>query len=175
MRQRYLLVTVVMLLGLACVYASTALAPARAAEGDMLPGTATLAGTVHAPKPLKAAQVHLMNVDKNVLFMVYTSDGRYRAVNLFPGKYEVTVRADGLAGDPQKIELTAGASRTLDIPLREGPALGVRQGEFGFTTQRPGEVQLVTYDELYPREPGRPLLEKQCMYCHGKSFFPSKQ
>ena len=175
MRQRYLLVTVVILLGLSCVYGSTALAPARAAEGDTLPGTATLAGVVHAPKPFKAAQVHLMNVDKNVLFMVYTSGGRYRAVNLFPGNYEVTVRADGLAGNPQKIELAAGAGRTLDITLREGPALGVRQGEFGFTTQRPGEVQLVAYDELYPREPGRVLLEKQCMYCHGKSFFPSKQ
>src|SRR5436309_1879862 len=169
------LVTVVILLGLGCVYGSTALAPARAADGDTLPGTATLTGVVNAPKPFKAARVHLMNVDKNVLFMVYTSGGRYRAVNLFPGNSEVTVRADGLAGNPQKIELAAGAGRTLDITLREGPALGVRQGEFGFTTQRPGEVQLVAYDELYPREPGRVLLEKQCMYCHGKSFFPSKQ
>src|SRR5436309_2095221 len=168
-------VTVVILLGLGCVYGSTALAPARAADGDTLPGTATLTGVVNAPKPFKAARVHLMNVDKNVLFMVYTSGGRYRAVNLFPGNYEVTVLADGLAGNPQKIELAAGAGRTLDITLREGPALGVRQGEFGFTTQRPGEVQLVAYDELYPREPGRVLLEKQCMYCHGKSFFPSKQ
>src|SRR2546422_4490310 len=35
-RQRYLLVTVVILLGLGCVYGSTALAPARAAEGDTL-------------------------------------------------------------------------------------------------------------------------------------------
>ena len=59
--------------------------------------------------------------------------------------------------------------------LRETPTQGVRQGEFGFTIQRLGEVTLVSYDELYPREPGRPLLEKQCMYCHGKSFFPSKQ
>ncbi|PYN67505.1 MAG: hypothetical protein DMD90_05960, partial [Candidatus Rokuibacteriota bacterium] len=77
MRQRYLLVTVVILLGLGCVYGSTALAPARAADGDTLPGTATLTGVVNAPKPFKAARVHLMNVDKNVLFMVYTSGGRY--------------------------------------------------------------------------------------------------
>jgi len=38
MRQRYLLVTVVILLGLGCVYGSTALAPARAADGDTLRG-----------------------------------------------------------------------------------------------------------------------------------------
>ncbi|OLB98908.1 MAG: hypothetical protein AUH30_06555 [Candidatus Rokubacteria bacterium 13_1_40CM_68_15] len=57
---------------------------ARAADVNGLPGTATLSGMVQAPKPFKAAQVHLMNVDKNVLFMVYTSGGRYRAVNLFP-------------------------------------------------------------------------------------------
>src|SRR5439155_1671990 len=82
-------VAVVILLGLGCVYGSTALAPARAADGDTLPGTATLTGVVNAPKPFKAARVHLMNVDKNVLFMVYTSGGRYRAVDLFPGNYEV--------------------------------------------------------------------------------------
>jgi hypothetical protein len=70
MRQRYLLATVVILLGLGRVYGLTALAPARAAEGDTLPGTATVSGAVQAPKPFKAAQVHLMNVDKNVLFMV---------------------------------------------------------------------------------------------------------
>ena len=33
----------------------------------------------------------------------------------------------------------------------------------------------MSYDELYPREPGREILEKQCMYCHGKNFFPNKQ
>src|SRR5436309_11341614 len=117
MRQRYLLVTVVILLGLGCVYGSTALAPARAADGDTLPGTASLSGVVNAPKVFKAAQVHLMNLDKNVLFMVYTSGGRYRAVNLFPGRYEVTVRKQGFAAEPQKIVLSAGATQTLDRTL----------------------------------------------------------
>src|SRR5207247_932421 len=154
MRQRYLLVTVVILLGLGCVYGSTALAPARAADGDTLPGTATLTGVVNAPKPFKAARVHLMNVDKNVLFMVYTSGGRYRAVNLFPGNYEVTVRADGLAGNPQKIELAAGAGRTVEITLREGAALGDREGEFGCATQRPGVAQRVAYGRRRRPAPG---------------------
>src|SRR5207244_1807722 len=128
--------------GLAIVFGAISVAPSGAADAESLPGTATLSGAVQAPKPFKAAQVHLMNVDKSVLFMVYTSGGRYRAVNLLPGNYEVTVRASGLAGDAQKVELAAGARQTLDISLREGAPQAIRQGEFGFTTQRVGEVPL---------------------------------
>ena len=174
-RSSLLVVTVLFTVAFLWIYGPLALSPVRAADGDGLPGMAALSGTVQAPRAFKAAQVHLMNTDKNVLFMVYTSNGRYRAVNLFPGTYEVTVRVQGLETAPQKITLAAGARETLNVMLRESAAQGVRQGEFGFTTQRPGEVTLVSYDELYPKESGRPLLEKNCMYCHGKSFFPSKQ
>src|SRR5262249_53990536 len=88
----------------------------RASAADAtLPGTATLSGLVEAPAPFKAAQVHLMNVDKNILFMVYTSGGRYRAVNLFPGRYEVTVRKPGFAAEPRTITLAAGATGSLDF------------------------------------------------------------
>ena len=175
MRTRLGFATLALVLTLAGLYAGLAVVPSRAADGDGLPGTASVSGTVQAPRAFKAAQVHLMNTDKNVLFMVYTSGGRYRALNLFPGIYEVTVRVPGLETVPQKITLAAGARETLNLTLRETATPGVRQGEFGFTTQRPGDVELVSYDELYPNEPGRPLLEKNCMYCHGKSFFPSKQ
>ena len=149
---------------------------ARAADVNGLPGTATLSGMVQAPKPFKAAQVHLMNVDKNVLFMVYTSGGRYRAVNLFPGRYEVTVRKPGFMAERQIIVLEADRAEMLNFSLREGMAEPVQQGEFGFTMRSSGtDVTLVSYDELYPREPGRALLAKQCMYCHGKNFFPARQ
>jgi virginiamycin B lyase len=175
MRTRLGLATSALVLFLAGLCGGLAVAPSGAADGDGLPGTASVSGAVQAPRAFKAAQVHLMNTDKNVLFMVYTSGGRYRAVNLLPGSYEVTVRAPGLETAPQKLALAAGARETLNLSLRETALRGVRQGEFGFTTQRPGEVTLLSYDELYPKEPGRPLLEKNCMYCHGKSFFPSKQ
>ena len=125
---------------------------ARAADVNGLPGTATLSGMVQAPKPFKAAQVHLMNVDKNVLFMVYTSGGRYRAVNLFPGRYEVTVRKPGFVAERQAIVLRADGTETLNFSLREGVADPVQQGEFGFTVRSSGtDVTLVSYDELYPR------------------------
>src|SRR5436190_20909524 len=146
MRQRPLLTAVVVLAtaSLACLYGLITLAPARAADADGLPGAATVTGVVRAPKAFKAAQVHLMNVDKNVLFMVYTSGGRYRAANLFPGKYEVTVRAQCLSGDPQTIELAAGGRQTLEITLREAPAPAAPQGEVGFTTQPVGAILLVS-------------------------------
>ena len=148
---------------------------AGAADPPSIPGTASVSGVVKAPKPFAAAQVHLMNVDKNVLFMVYTSGGRYRAVNLFPGRYEISVRKAGFTAETTSRVLAAGANETLDFALREHATPPLRQGEFGFTTQRAGEVALVSYDELYPREPGRPVFEKTCLYCHGKNFFPTKQ
>ena len=132
-RSSLIVVAVLIAVGLAWMY-GPGLSPAGAADADSLPGMAVLSGTVQAPKAFKAAQVHLMNVDKNVLFMVYTSGGRYRAPNLFPGNYEVTVRGQGLAGDAQKIQLAAGARETLNFSLREGALQAIRQGEFGFTT-----------------------------------------
>ena len=148
---------------------------AFSSDASSPPGAATIEGAVTAAQPFKAAQVHLMNVDKNVLFMVYTSGGRYRAPHLFPGRYEVSVRKPGFAADTQTIVVKAGATDTLNFTLREAPAVPRRQGEFGFTTQRAGEAVLVSYDELYPREPGRAVFEKTCLYCHGKNFFPTKQ
>ena len=145
------------------------------ADAGPIAGSASLSGTVQAPKAFQAAQVHLLNVDKNVLFMVWTSGGRYQAVNLFPGRYEVTVKKAGFAAYPQIVELAPGSARTLDIALREQATRPVRQGEFGFTSSVSSDVKLVSYDELYPREPGRDVLEKQCMYCHGRNFFPTKQ
>src|SRR3989338_6349914 len=67
------------------------------AEAAAIPGTGTLSGTVQVPKPFKVAQVYAMNVDKNILYMVYTSGGRYQAVNMIPGNYEVRVQKRGFA------------------------------------------------------------------------------
>ena len=39
---------------------------------------------------------YLRNVDKRIQYMVYTNAGAFRAVALFPGNYELTVRARGL-------------------------------------------------------------------------------
>ena len=54
-----------------------------------------LTGTVDAPRPFKAAQVYLRNIDTRILYMVYTNAGRFKAVALLPGNYEMNVQAEG--------------------------------------------------------------------------------
>jgi hypothetical protein len=66
-------------------------APLTRVEAATLPGMASLSGTVESAKPFKAAQVYIKNVDKRIMYMVYTSAGQFRAVQLFPGNYEVSV------------------------------------------------------------------------------------
>src|ERR1700687_593398 len=95
------------LLALGCVLAS---APNAAADGPTIAGTGAVSGTVTASKPFTAAQVYLRNAEKGVTFMVYTAGGKYQAVNLYPGDYDVTVARRGFASDPQKIKVQAGAS-----------------------------------------------------------------
>ena len=167
------LVTVVFTIGLTIV-GRTADIPLAGAQDAMIAGTAAVSGVVEAPRPFKAAQVHFMNVDKNVLFMVYTSGGRYRAVNLFPGRYEVTVQKSGFAAETKSLTLAAGARETLNFSLREATVQAVQQGQFGFNPRVAG-AKLVSYDEMYPAGPGRALVEKTCVYCHGKNFLPSRQ
>src|ERR1700752_4804610 len=69
-----------------------------------LAGLASVSGTVKAPKEFKAAKVYLKNTDKNVVYMVFTEAGRYQAVDLFPGNYEVSVTKNGFTdSNAQKI------------------------------------------------------------------------
>src|SRR5580692_3179910 len=112
-----------------------------AAEAGMISGTGSLSGKVQAPKPFKAARVYAKNVDKNMLFMVYTSAGRFRAVNLLPGKYEVTVEEKGLTSPMQAVSVTAGKTSTLDFSLSPD---ATNDG-----------VLSVSYDAMYPQGRGR--------------------
>ena len=68
---------------------------AGAGATGTLAGLGSISGTVKAPKEFKAAKVYVKNVDKNVVYMVFTEGGRYQAVDLFPGNYEVSVTKNG--------------------------------------------------------------------------------
>src|ERR671934_137483 len=80
------------LLALGCVLAAPSIA---AADGPSIPGTGAVSGTVTAGKPFTAAQVYLRNAEKGVTFMVYSAGGKYQAINLYPGEYELTVGRRG--------------------------------------------------------------------------------
>ena len=127
-------------------------------ELGLVPGTGALIGSVKAPKPFQAARIYALNLDKNVLFMVYTAEGRYRAINLFPGKYEVRVEKKGFVSETEKVVVTAGSSSTLNFDLK--------------LDESSDGVSAVSYDTMYPKGRGRDLFEKTCMVCHGAAFVP---
>jgi virginiamycin B lyase len=131
-------------------------------------GTASLSGVVSAPRSFKAAQVHAKNVDKRMLYMVYTKDGRYRAINLMPGNYQVWVEKEGFEPAPvQQVQIEAGDRLQLDFSLKEGAPVQMSVG--GPTTTK---VPLVPYEQLYPDGPGLAVAERLCIVCHGENFIP---
>lgn len=135
-------------------------------------GTGTLSGTVKATKEFKAAKVYATNQDNHTGFMVYTLDGRYRFIGLFPGNYEVSVGENGFSGgDPQRVTVKAGENATADFTLQQGPW----QGAQGIRPLQLKNVKLLGYDELYPAGEGRELIERTCMHCHGPDFIPGHQ
>ena len=135
-------------------------------------GTGTLSGTVKAPAEFKAAKVYAKNVDKNVVYMVFTEGGKYQAVDLFPGNYEVSVTKNGFSGgDVQKVAVTAGGNATADFTLKEGTFRPNQQMRSGLPKDEP----LLSYDELYPPSHARETIERTCILCHGPDFLPNKQ
>jgi streptogramin lyase len=142
-----------------------------------IPGTASLSGTVTSTAPFKAAQVSVRNVDKRIVYMVYTNAGQFRAVSLFPGNYEVSVSTKGLESDVQKLVLKAGDNPTLKLSLR--PSAGAE----GRTVINALETETSTnssvraeqgYEDVYPPGPGREVAERTCLICHGENFLPSR-
>lgn len=163
------------LFSLAGLLAGLYLAFSVPAGAAALAGRGSLSGTVKAPKPFQAAQVFAHHTEKNVVFMVYTAGGRFQAVNLFPGAYDVWVEKAGFQSDTQKVVVEAGKNATVDLSLREGEArpAAARGGMMGGDAPPQGGRQAATqvlYDELFPNEPGRQLAEKSCIYCHSENF-----
>ena len=146
------------------------LATANAAQ---IQGTGSISGTVTARKPFKAAQVYIRNVDKRILYMVYTDAGRFRAVNLFPGNYEINVELKGMESEVQKFAIGAGDHPTMKLSLVESP----NSAFLPSAVQDVGmgkKIAFQSYDEIYPAGPGKQVVEEVCMTCHSENYFPLK-
>jgi streptogramin lyase/mono/diheme cytochrome c family protein len=161
-----------------------AIAAGSAHAQSTIANTGAVTGTVTAGKPFTAAQVYLRNAEKGVTFMVYTAGGKYQAINLYPGVYDVSVARRGFASEPQKITVAAGASVKADFALKDadpapkpginGPSTVV--GYPGRATITDKDVEFFTdYDKVYPPAAGRAVLERVCMSCHGVNFFAVRQ
>jgi virginiamycin B lyase len=140
--------------------------PVRAEIG----GTGSLEGTVSAPKPLVAAKMIIRNVDRKIVYAVYTEKGRFTAVNLFPGKYEVSIDKRGFSGPAKTVEIVAGKRATMELAVQSV----VPPPRYVGGRVLPGAVA-VPYDILYPKGEGREILERTCIICHGVNFIPVTQ
>ena len=143
-----------------------------------VPGTAAVSGTVTASGPFTAAQVYLRNLDRDVVYMVYTNQGNYRAVALFPGDYEVSASTKHLESDVRSVTLRAGDAARVDLALGElagdAPPLVIPAGRTAMERGAAGAFEYASYDEIYPPGPGREVAEQVCMACHGENFFPAR-
>jgi streptogramin lyase len=146
--------------------------------GAALPGMATLSGSVTAASPFKAAQVYIYSPERRMLYMVYTNAGKYRAVAIVPGSYEVSVTASGsLSSEVQKVTLKAGDKGSVSLKLEPTPAdTNARNAPWGGSASRlrPTNATL-TFDQIYPQDPALPILQRTCISCHGPNFLPNQQ
>ena len=82
-------------------------------------------------------------------------------MHLFPGNYELTVKAKGLVSDMQNVVLEAGDNDSQNVSLRAADPIT-------------GGAVVVSLDELYPPGPARDLVEATCMACHGPTFLSER-
>lgn len=106
----------------ACIALLCGCAAAPALGGPAIPGTSILTGQVKADAPFAAAQVYAKNLDRNMLYTVFTHKGTYRAPNLLPGGYRVWAEKDGLTSRHEMLRIQGQAEIRLDLKMRPGPA-----------------------------------------------------
>lgn len=138
----------------------------------VLPGYGQLSGKVSGSEPGVLPVVYAYNTDTNVGYMVFVVDGLYRAVNLIPGPYNVTIRSavgqlEGFTEQTVQRQIAAGVHALADFTLGNvGPVPNYVGG-----IEYP-DTEIAPYDEIYPPGPGRDALERTCHGCHTVQFFP---
>lgn len=161
---------------LACGLAIGFLGFAAVGRAAVLAGFGGVTGTLTGPPPGAIVPVYLFNKELNVGYGVFAVNGAYRAVNLFPGRYQIEVphwyapSKDGLELDPTSVVVTAGGHAKANLKLRVVPP---KLNYTGRETYKTGVV-VQPYDQIYPPGKGREVLERSCMVCHGVNFIPGK-
>jgi streptogramin lyase len=113
-----------------------------------------------------------------MLYMVYTNAGRYRAVAILPGTYEVSVTAaNGFSSEVQKVSLKAGDKGSADLKLEPTSAdPNAKNAPFGGTASRlRPSASTLTFDQIYPADPALPILQRTCISCHGPNFLAGQR
>lgn len=145
---------------------SAALAMPSAAQ---ITGTGTLNGTVTAPKALSAAKVFARKAGPNITYVVFTEGGKYSAVNVMPGNYEVWAEHQGLTSDRTTVTISADQTTRVSITMTESEPVRYAVG----ARNLPGRMR-VPLDELYPPGEGRDIIRNNCAVCHAWNFIPAQ-
>ena len=141
-----------------------------------LAGHGTLAGTVSGTKPDALAVVRAYNAERDVAYVVYVVDGKYRATNLLPGDYEISVQPavgqlQGFAKQTLKRAVKADVTATANFVLGKiSPIIDYVGGVRYDGDPRYPDGKILPYDKIYPPGPGRDILERTCNACHSVSF-----
>ncbi len=144
-----------------------ALGAPQFALAGALAGMGQISGTVSAAQPPVGATVYAFNTQKNVGYMVYVVGGRFRAPNVFPGEYEVTLRKPGLSAPATKVTVEAGKTAVTQFAAK---TVAIEPDYVGGMTYPDAKIE--PYDVIYPPGPGRDILERTCMGCHTIQLFP---
>jgi len=136
-------------------------------------GTGSLSGRVSADQPFQAAKVYLRDARRRMTYMTYTNGGRYSAINLMPGTYEVTVDKAGFDSGTQQVVIEGGKVATSDFRLRPGatPAEITSVGVENIGAKAEGIE--AAYEDVYPPGPGLKHIERTCISCHGRNWIPA--
>lgn len=152
---------VVLLATVCCALPAGQNAAAQSTQGGSseLSGLASVSGTVTSYAPFKAAKVYFRNVEKRMQYMVYTAGGKYQAMYLLPGKYEMRVETPGFDSPVTPVVLSAGNNPPQNATLRPVQSTG---------------ALIVTMNEMFPPAPGQRYLKEVCLGCHGPDLFGSR-
>lgn len=138
-----------------------------AAHAAVLPGYGQVTGTVTGDDG-RVLKVYLHNAQKNVGYAVFAVDGKFRAVNLLPGRYDISLRTAGFELAPMAIEVAADASASVRLVPKKVPAAPDYTGGITYP-----DAKVETYDQVYPAGEGRRIVERTCIVCHGVNWLPS--
>jgi streptogramin lyase len=156
------------------------------AFAGQLEGYGQLSGKVSGSEPGVLPVVYAYNTDKDVAYTVYVVDGKYRAVNLIPGPYDVTIRAavdqlEGFTPETVKRDVAADSHVTADFALQDvGPRPNYVNGlpYEACTANRPTPddipcepYKIEPYEAIFPPGPGRDIMERTCLACHHVQLF----
>lgn len=147
------------------------LALATSAQAAILPGHAQLSGTVTGGKPGVLPVVYAYNNDRNIGYTVFVVDGSYRAANLIPGAYSVTIRPavdqlEGFTVETVELQIAADARVTADFALTNVGPVPNYVGGIDYP-----DASIEPYNEIFPPGQGRDIFERTCSGCHTAQLF----